>query len=139
MTWNCAWIGPLARLSLYSVDVVDKDQDSWSRIWVSTLFPGWKWKLEEKMFYSDVLNVWITSVHVCMLIAKSSFRYGKIWDSVYVFTTFLNGLHIFRGTILFWKRETEETLQIPPTCVCLAQNNKKDKEIFSSQVKVLES
>ena len=30
------WTGPLARLSQSSVDVVDKDQDSRSGIWVPT-------------------------------------------------------------------------------------------------------
>ena len=47
--------------SLSSVDVVDKDQDSRSEVWVSTaLVPQMKMKTQRvEMFYSDVVNVLI--------------------------------------------------------------------------------
>ena len=58
------WTGPLACLSLSSVDVVDKDQVSQSGFWVSNvLVPQMKMKTQRvKMFYSDVVNVLIITV-----------------------------------------------------------------------------
>ena len=55
------WTEPLGCLSLSSIDVVDKDKDSRSRIWVSTaLVPRMEMKtLRVKMFYSDDVNVLI--------------------------------------------------------------------------------
>ena len=52
------WTGPLARLSLSSIDVVDKGQDFRSGIWVSTaLVPWMKMKTQRVKILNSSENV----------------------------------------------------------------------------------